>query len=211
MKGICFKEPLFSATVLGKKTQTRRIAQVPKNAVGLQIELRAIDKAFWGLSALNENGGTRNPATDQEWQIYPRYKVGEKIFLKEPYYRLDSGTIEYKYQPSFWLEGCVEPSWKWNNKLFMPASAARYFIMITGVRAELLQDISHEDCIKEGIVQGISSGGTFWGVKLTDGIYTSYSSTPRQAYAVLIDKINGNGTWDSNPIVWVYDYELVKI
>ena len=34
--------------------------------------------------------------------------------------------------------------------------------------------------------------------------------TPREAYAVLIDKVSGKGTWDKNPWVWAYDFELVK-
>jgi len=35
----------------------------------------------------------------------------------------------------------------------MPAKYARHFIEITGVRCERVQEISDEDCIKEGIVE----------------------------------------------------------
>lgn len=34
--------------------------------------------------------------------------------------------------------------------------------------------------------------------------------TPQQAYADLIDKISGKLTWERNPYVCVYDFELVK-
>lgn len=34
--------------------------------------------------------------------------------------------------------------------------------------------------------------------------------TPQGAYSYLIDMISGKGTWDSNPYVFVYDFELVK-
>lgn len=34
--------------------------------------------------------------------------------------------------------------------------------------------------------------------------------TPREAFAALIDKVSGRGTWDSNPWVFAYTYELVK-
>ena len=34
--------------------------------------------------------------------------------------------------------------------------------------------------------------------------------TPKEAYAALIDKINGKNTWDSNPFVWVYDFEFIN-
>lgn len=213
MKGICFKEPLFHLTVQGIKTQTRRIVQTPKNAVGIQVQTRAIDGAFWGCFALNENEGTINPKTEQEWVINPRYKVGETVYLKEPYFLLpDDGMMlpVYKYgndQSELW-EGMDE--FKWENKLFMPEKYARHFIKITAVRAERLQGISDEDCIKEGISQGVYCGCTFWGVKLTDGTYTSYSGSPREAYKMLIEKINGSGTWENNPWVWVYDYDLTN-
>ena len=32
----------------------------------------------------------------------------------------------------------------------------------------------------------------------------------RTRYAALIDKISGKGTWENNPWVFVYDFELVK-
>ena len=30
------------------------------------------------------------------------------------------------------------------------------------------------------------------------------------AYEILIDKVSGKGTWERNPYVFVYDFELVK-
>ena len=34
--------------------------------------------------------------------------------------------------------------------------------------------------------------------------------TPREAFAMLIDKVSGRGTWGLNPWVVVYEFELVK-
>ncbi len=45
-----------------------------------------------------------------------------------------------------------------------------------------------------------------WGGKTTQW----YAMTPRGAFAALIDKISGKGTWESNPYVFVYEFELVK-
>ena len=36
------------------------------------------------------------------------------------------------------------------------------------------------------------------------------TQTRRIAYAALIDKISGKGTWASNPYVFVYEFELIK-
>ena len=91
----------------------------------------------------------------------------------------------------------------------MPESAARHFIKITGVRAERLQDISEEDCLKEGIEEVIWNGKILKSSKHYFNGYESYG-TPIEAYAELIDRINGNGTFQRNPFVWVYDFKLIK-
>lgn len=100
---------------------------------------------------------------------------------------------------------------KWKNKLFMPQWAARHFIEITAVRAERLQDISEEDCLKEGITrQQIIRLDQVWyqnGFSVNGLIGWP---TAQQTYAALIDKINGKGIFQSNPYVWVYDFKLIK-
>ena len=82
-----------------------------------------------------------------------------------------------------------------------------------------MQDISEEDCLKEGV--------KFVGTLKADGVNDSFFNvlptpkhpnsnivglfnSPRVAYAELLDRVSGKGTWESNPFVWVYDFELVK-
>lgn len=192
MKGICFIEPLHYKTVKKTKTETRRIIvnQPLENEI-----IKAFANGLFGI--YHKVGGIDNLKVT----LKPRYNVGDILYLKEPYYILESKQIEYRYEPTFFLGGCVMPKWKWKNKLFMPASAARYFIKITDVRAERLQDISNEDCIKEGIV--------FDGVVYLNGFDKIQYLEPRAAYKALINSIDGKDTWDSNPWVWVYDYELI--
>lgn len=43
---------------------------------------------------------------------------------------------------------------------------------------------------------------------MCDGEYKLFD-TPREAFASLIDRVSGKGTWDRNPFVFVYDFELV--
>ncbi|MCC8153091.1 MAG: hypothetical protein LIP01_02065 [Tannerellaceae bacterium] len=96
-------------------------------------------KGFWGTEE----------ETGEDKEFKPRYNVGEKVYLKEPYIKLTnpdgSDYFGYKYGSDDVIK------YKWQNKLFMPADAARYFIEITGVKVERLRDISEEDCIREGI------------------------------------------------------------
>jgi hypothetical protein len=201
MRGKCFIEPLFHEVVSGSITQFRGIIK-PQPKEGIFPDV---------------NGFFELKKDEQFKQFVPRYKPGEKLYLKEPY-RVTSDlgdilmdikllgrpvpSVEYKYD-NIYSEN------DWQNKLFMPARFARYFIEITGVRAERLQDISDEDCIKEGI--------TYWAGKFLNmaslgptNDFIDYN-TPREAYAALIDSINGRGTWESNPFVWIYDFKLTNI
>lgn len=41
-------------------------------------------------------------------------------------------------------------------------------------------------------------------------IFHADLDTPRKAYAELIDKIIGKGTWALNPWTFVYDFKLIK-
>lgn len=36
-----------------------------------------------------------------------------------------------------------------------------------------------------------------------------FFSSPQRAYADLIDKISGKGTWESNPWVVTYEFKLI--
>ena len=199
MKGICFKEPLFNATVEGRKTQTRRIMK-PQPYL-----LKTTNETQW-LRELNLRPNELNG------DFKPRYKVGDIVYLKEPYRYFDKSIFEvelqYKYRGDIKLDWDYKVIDSWENKLFMPAEAARYFIEITGVNAERLQDISDTDCEKEGICPVWENSFVIgWNNKSSKVVYENR----RQAYAALINQINGRGTWEANPYVWVYDYKLCDV
>lgn len=103
----------------------------------------------------------------------------------------------------------------WSNKLFVKASLMYHQIRITNVRVEWLQDISDEDCLKEGIRKIDPLDSCICATEPTYGIdghgyENRHFTKPRGAFAALIDKVSGKGTWDSNPFVFVYEFELVK-
>jgi hypothetical protein len=92
-----------------------------------------------------------------------------------------------------------------NNKMFVRADLMIHQIRITNVRVERLQDISDEDCLREGIYKP-----NLWRPHNYTAEGLCYFEEAREAFATLIDKISGNGTWESNPWVYVYEFELVK-
>lgn len=205
MKGICFKEPLFLLTVQGIKTQTRRIIK-PQPEENLAL---AEEGNYDNCDVSYTNKFTKADWIDDSCNFFrPRYKVGETVYLKEPYI-ITGQTYEYEYLHENKTDiACIKRNGGYKNKLFMPERAARYFIKITGVRAERLQDISEEDCIKEGIKVGRCGNESKW----MEAFYVEGDNQPyitaRRAYEMLINKINGKDTWQSNPWVWVYDYGL---
>jgi hypothetical protein len=222
MRGINFTEPLFHKVVNGQKTQTRRIIPCPAKAhEGIQAVKK--DGKIIRVRALDENGRATKPGSDDlEWILTPRYNVGETLYLKEPYCQ-DCDFIQHESSCEYWNNGKILYKYngdefpecakynpqlgKWQNKLFMPEEYARYYIKITGVRAERLQDISDEDCRKEGITYDMAHEG--WCPSYNDpdsGGEPHY----KEAYAYLFDSINGKGTWESDPFVWVYDFQLTK-
>jgi len=202
MKGICFKEPLFHKVVKGEKTQTRRM--IISRTGYFKVESR--NGVIFDIWQTNDNEW----CGDNLVPVKPKYEVGEVAYLKEPYiYEYGREEKWYKYYYKFSTADILElkvigVDIKWKNKLFMPESAARYFIEITAVRAERLQDISDEDCMKEGICPKLD------GLSFVNEVNNIAYPTPKRAYAALIDEINGKGTWEKNPWVWVYDFELIN-
>lgn len=204
MKGICFIEPLHDKTVKKIKVQTRRIV----NPQPLEIVCSTIIDNNLLFEARDEN--------DALVFIKPRYKVGDILYLKEPYKKWTRGLSEGRHTSILYKYGEETPCDKvgvdgssyytdWKNKLFMPAYAARHFIKITAVRAERLQDISGYDCAREGIEHKFPKATSMTQARID---YESAESGLRKAYAALINSIDGKDTWDNNPWVWVYDYTL---
>ena len=100
----------------------------------------------------------------------------------------------------------------WGNKMFVKAEYMPHRIRITNIRAERLQDISEEDCLKEGIKFDFLYDEKFPYFFTVQNKHKSRWNfrTAKEAFAALIDKTSGKGTWDKNPWVFVYEFELVK-
>lgn len=94
--------------------------------------------------------------------------------------------------------------------MFVKPELMPHQIRITNVRIERLQDISDDDCLNEGIEFDGKAQSFYCGFNASTNSKIWLGSTPRDAYASLIDKVSGKGTWKRNPYVFVYEFELVK-
>lgn len=104
-----------------------------------------------------------------------------------------------------------EPGWK--NKMFVRADLMPHHIRITSVRIERLQDISNEDCLREGVrrleSQNCPTMFTFDGWSFKNKV-NRCTDSPKEAFEALFKKLSGKKAWDDNPWVFVYEFELVK-
>lgn len=134
-----------------------------------------------------------------------RYEVGEVIAIAQPYRELPRCTKSEKNKAKIY--SFVDTA-GWNNKMFVKPELMNHFIRITARRKEMLQDISDSDCLAEGIEYD-NPTKKYCFFDLERSKWHEYD-TPREAFASLIDRVSCKGTWESNPEVSVYEFELLK-
>ena len=201
MKKIMFNDRygLTRAVIDGRKTQTRRI--IPKDFFSLTWDEK--NGTLWYENSMGDFIDVRNSK-------YALYKVGEVVAVAQSY--RDCGGFS-EFGKSRWeiiAASVGAANGGWNNKMFVRPSFMPHQIRITDVRIERLQDISDEDCIKEGVRKVVNENGIYVQYYVGKGDNACSFENPREAFAHLIDKVSGKGTWERNPYVFVYDFELVK-
>ena len=185
---------LTQAAIEGRKTMTRRI-------VPTRIMLRR------ALAVIHdEPHGTEQ----EECLKSARYKVGEVVAVAQRYEDVEelSYLLRDPFSETYFEEVNIGDEPGYRNKMFVKPELMPYQIRITRIKCERLQDISDEDCLKEGI-RYIYEINKFYfeDVRREEGFYFD---NPREAFASLIDKVSGKWAWASNPWVVAYEFELVK-
>lgn len=223
LKKIMFNDKycLTQAVLEGRKTQTRRIINgLPTNMVGMELitiikSHREYDEQYKVLACHTTDHLGRT--------INIPYQVGEEVAVAQNYQY--AGYSKDQYQEVYYdkphdvqfdgddyvsqVSGYVQMPFDklkgWNNKMFVRADLMPHRIKMTNLNIERLQDISEDDCLKEGIKRKNNR----YLVENQKGV-CFYTNDARLAFRCLIDKICGKGTWEKNPYVFVYDFELIK-
>lgn len=203
MKKILFSDKfgLTEAVLSGRKTQTRRI--VPKSIFQSEHDVDEDKRKIW----IEDRYGDWHDVRKSKYC----FKVGEVVAIAQSYKDCGYGEcapIVSLDENGIATFGSDAGSY---NKMFVKADLMPHHIRITNVRVEQLQDISDEDCIKEGVIESVVMGtnGSLSEYFVEGPKHICYGKTSREAYAVLTDRISGKGTWSTNPYVFVYDFELV--
>lgn len=188
---ILFSGPMVRANLEGRKTQTRRV-------------LKGAPMRLWAASGWEIEDG------DCMWcdaygdyhsltQICPYGRIGDRLWVRETWahrrwmigdaspnpttiYRADSDD----------LNGCD----RWRPSVHMPRWASRITLEVVSVRVERLHGISEEDAVAEG-VEMLPVG-------------RDIGKQAALSFAVLWQSINGLGSWDDNPWVWVVEFKRIK-
>ncbi len=210
MKGILFKPDMHQAIREGKKTVTRRVIKPQPLECVAELKEHSGIKGYWvpylaDKWMVNSNQGSHK----NDCGYYPRYQVGEVVYIKEAwatekqYDHLSPRDVPRTATIFYPFDGVGE--WpinlsigKLRSPMFLMEWKARDFIKITNVRVERLQEITVEECIKEGHPsQGYPHmNGTEW-----------QRSHVLAWYKNLWDSINKEFLWGSNPWIWRYEFE----
>lgn len=207
---------LTQAVLEGRKTMTRRGCKYDKPNETYDIVFPVFEPNDYDndgniTSPLNYAFGWKNGKGDfTGWNI-PKYKVGEAVAVAQCYKSLGMNpeiALDDKDGIGFYTKTKFAPGWK--NKMFVRADLMPHHIRITDIKVERLQNISDEDCLKEGIYKGQcgSADTHFMDAYYYKGDIQPYC-TPRGAFAALIDKVSGKGTWLKNPYVFCYSFKLI--
>lgn len=208
---------LTDAVIEGRKIMMRRLidpmlkdcATVHKNCWGADWSDEpmslVVDRDTGGIYCKYCGNGVR--LHDGGYHYKTKYEVGEVVAVAQSYEAAG-------FDPGYCIEGgqFAQKHAGWHNKMFVKPALMSHRIRITGIKCERLQDISDEDCFREGISESWyeSTDTTTYGYADEKKGTAVEFDTPRKAFAALIDKVSGRGTWKSNPWVVVYEFELVK-
>lgn len=217
---IIFNADMVRAVLDGRKTQTRRIIQSPaKNmqANGQKvIDYREPGDKWYGehvFSMRNQSGTWCDYTKEQFLAKCPFGAVGDHLWVRETFRvhsrATDVATLVYKAsEQQSWtqqthrvpIEHCHKPAVvdKWTPSIHMPRWASRIALVITGVRVERLQDISHSDAKSEGCWYGRGGGEPDFAVNPSDHFPTLWAS------------IYGEESWQADQWVWVIEFKRVE-
>lgn len=208
-RGIIFNAEMVRAILDGRKTQTRRIV---KNVMP--------DNGIWLKKPTKTRSGTTTHVLDApKHNLCPLGKAGDHLWVREtwmPDAPRDGtwGDVEFygckdsqlsmipeRFRKS---EYCIHrASWDgdelvgWTPSIHMPRWASRITLEITDVRVERLNDISNDDAKSEGCWYGRGGG------------VPDKALTPSNQFPTLWEEIYGDGSWSSNPWVWVVEFKRI--
>lgn len=198
---ILFSGSMVRAILEGRKTQTRRIVkhEIPQNLTHVR---RLTNTNGDEGAVITEHPDMRaGQLAASVWCPYG--KPGDRLWVRETHLIRGAGAVA-DYRADFDHLDAVGHGalyGGWCPSIHMPRWASRITLEVVAVRVERLQDISREDAAAEGVCIA-NEAYRFRGY----GIHR----WPEQNFETLWNLINGPGSWDANPWVWVVEFKVIK-
>ncbi len=232
---ILFSAPMVRALLDGRKTQTRRVVKPQPPTTEAVRKLAGIDYSW--ISPDRPGIEYHRPA-GPVWAVRklmgvepeircPYGQPGDRLWVREAW---RATKVADELKPSQLAGGSGSPVWyeaqdlvpfhpsgfgKLRPSMFMPRWASRITLEITRVQVERLENFSEADAMAEGIATVVFRPVTGW--PLCNGFmagpdhgYTCLATSAVRAYRGLWESINGPGSWDANPWVWVIEFKVLK-
>lgn len=186
MKQILFNTEMVRAILDGRKSCTRRI---------VKHDVKAI---------LNSPYHKEHPEVEDKQIIsklcMPPYQIGDILYVRETWckgleryiYRADYSDTEKFYQ------GGKEIEMKWHPSIHMPKEAARIWLKVTDVRVERLQEITTTQIEQEGVETEY--------LHVLNGEEKKYAFQNLWNSTIKKPDLDRYG-WNTNPWVWVIEFE----
>lgn len=193
---IIFSAPMVRAILAGTKTQTRRIVPTMVTCGRVEYPGKRDGRGYSRVNWLDTAEGMAQAAQECKYGL-----PGDRMWVKETWGAvphmmggIQPETLRYRADGEYQNE---RGTWRWRPSIHMPRWASRITLEITDVRVERLQDISEADAKAEGVSMpdGTPTPPDFW----------SY----QQEFRHLWEQINGPGSWDANPFVWVVTFRRI--
>jgi len=160
---ILFNSEMVKAILEGRKTQTRRVIKSPKWSTTDRALVDFDCPYGWG---------------------------GDRLWVKETWGMSGLNRVEYKAFPADGKDfRCVN---RWQPSIHMSRKYSRITLKITEIRVERLQEITFDDCRKEGVKK-----------------YPAQQNN-RMLFLMLWNSLNKKYPWLSNPWLWVISFRRIK-
>lgn len=220
-QGILFSAPMVNAILRDEKTQTRRIARSRRRVSILAVEEDGAQE--WADSFITD------PA-NRDWLLEEALaRPGATLWVRENF-RLPAqfdgnrpSNVKTNVTIHFEANGQPRkggaPFGKLRPSIHLPRERARITLVMADVRVERLWSITEADALAEGIThQRVIVGASCASGRhveeeadryFYDGCHEDGFETAVDAYCALWEHVNGAGSWEVDPLVWVYTFARV--
>ena len=207
-KPIIFSAPMIRALWDGRKTQTRRM---------LKLRGHRTFSEFGPSDTTGYDWHFRD--SEMRWHDYRHadllrllpYAPGDRLWVREAWNVPDAYLLPENRETALGLMNYRATPWAepgaWRSPIHMPRWASRLTLTVTDVRVQRVQEISAEDCAREGVVipdSALIRDGFMLAARnhFRDLWNSIHGPKPRRrAGGTLSPRPGIDTTWDANP--WV--------